>query len=209
MEKIQNREVAAIMLASQLEKYKGQKGVVLAIPRGGVPVAAPIAKKLGMPLEVVLTKKIGHPSNPEFAIGAVSKDSMVVDERIEVPEGYIEQEVPRIREKLAEKYKLFMGDREHVPLQDRLVIIVDDGIATGRTLEATVELVKKEKPRKIVIAVPVAPYEAIYRFKNLVDEVVCLLVPPFFQAVGQFYDEFYQTSDEEVIQLLKDQDSIA
>jgi putative phosphoribosyl transferase len=209
MESIQNREVAAIMLADQLAKYKGQKGVVLAIPRGGVPVAAPIAKKLGMPMEVVLTKKIGHPSNPEFAIGAVSKDSIVVDERIEVPEGYVAQEAQRLRAELDKKYKLFMGDRKHVTLQDRVAIIVDDGIATGKTLEATVDLVKKENPRKIVIAVPVAPYEAIYRFKSLVDEVVCLLVPPFFQAVGQFYNEFNQTSDEEVIQLLKEQDDVA
>lgn len=205
---IRNRAEAAEMLADRLAAYTGEAGVVLAIPRGGVPVAAPIAKKLGMPLEVVLTKKIGHPSNPEFAIGAVSLDSVIVDERAEVPQQYIEQEVPRIREKLRQKYKLFMGERKHVPLQGKTAIIVDDGIATGKTLMATVELVKKEQPRKIIVAVPVAPQSAVVRFQSMVDEVVCLLVPPFFQAVGQFYEEFDQTSDEEVIRLLQEQDKV-
>ncbi len=202
---IVNRESAAALLAQRLEKYKGEAGVVLAIPRGGVPVAAPIAKSLGMPLEVTLTKKIGHPANPEFAIGAVSLKSVVVDARAEVPEEYIDREVQRIRVSLQQKYKLFMGDRERVPLKDKVAIIVDDGIATGKTLEATVELVRAEQPRKIIIAVPVGPYEAVERFKHMVDDVVCLLTPPYFQAVGQFYEEFTQVSDEQVIQLLQAQ----
>ena len=195
-----------MMLADRLEKYRGQKGVVLAIPRGGVPVAAPIAKRLGMPLEVTLSKKIGHPKNPEFAIGSVSLDSVTVDQRAEVPQEYVEAEVERIRQSLRSKYQLFMGDREHVDLKDRVVIIVDDGIATGKTLAATVELVKKQQPRKVVIAVPVAPFSAIDHFRGMVDEVECLLIPRFFQAVGQFYEEFTQTSDEEVIRLLQEQD---
>lgn len=169
-------------------------------------MAAPIAKKLGMPLEVTLSKKIRHPQNKEFAIGAVSMDSVTVDERAEVPEEYIVEEVQRIRQNLQQKYRLFMGDRQHIPLQDRIAIIVDDGIATGKTLEATVKLVEKEQPRKIVVAVPVAPPSAAAYFSNLVDEFICLLVPPFFQAVGQFYEEFTQTTDEEVIQLLQEQD---
>jgi putative phosphoribosyl transferase len=205
MEYIRNREEAAEMLADRLEKYKGRKGVVLAIPRGGVPVAAPIAERLGMPLEVVVSKKIGHPSNPEFAIGAVSLEDVEVDERMDVPHEYIRAEVARIRESLQKKYKLFMGNRQPVELKDRIVIIVDDGIATGKTLLSTVELVKKKQPAKIVVAVPVAPQAAIERFKGIVDEVICLLVPPFFQAVGQFYQEFTQTSDEEVIELLQQQ----
>lgn len=205
---IHNRESAARELAQRLQKYKGEQGVVLAIPRGGVPVGAPIAKSLGMPLEVTLSKKIGHPANPEFAIGSVSLKSVAVDERAEVPAEYVEREVKRIRESLKQKYDLFMGNRQHVPLNDKLVIIVDDGIATGKTLEATVKLVKTENPKKIVIAVPVAPPEAIERFRSMVDEVICLLTPPFFQAVGQFYEEFTQTSDEEVIQLLQEQDKV-
>lgn len=208
MDMIRNREEAAQLLAERLQKYTGEQGVVLAIPRGGVPVAAPIAKKLGMPLEVTVSKKIGHPLNPEFAIGAVSMDSVSYSPRPDVPEQYIRQEVERIRESLKQKYSLFMGKRQHIPLQDRVVIIVDDGIATGRTLEATVELVRKEHPRKIVVAVPVAPPEAATRFSKMVDDFVCLLTPPFFQAVGQFYVQFSQTSDEEVIQLLEEQDNV-
>ncbi|WP_299703313.1 phosphoribosyltransferase [uncultured Pontibacter sp.] len=205
MDYIRNREEAAEMLADRLAQYKGQKGVVLAIPRGGVPVAAPIAKRLGMPLEVIVSKKIGHPANPEFAIGAVSLEDVEVDHRSDVSEEYIRAETARLQESLRKKYKLFMGNRQPVDLRDRIVIIVDDGIATGKTLLSTLEMVKKKHPRKIIVAVPVAPYSAIERFKAIVDEVVCLLVPPFFQAVGQFYLEFSQTSDEEVIELLRHQ----
>lgn len=206
MENIRNRQEAALLLADRLEKYQGQKGVVLAIPRGGVPVAAPIAKRLGMPLEVTVSKKIGHPDNPEFAIGAVSLEDVVVDARIQVPPEYIQAETERIRESLRQKYSLFMGNRRPVELNDRVVIIVDDGIATGKTLLSTVNLVKKQKPRRIVVAVPVAPYSAVEEFRAIVDEVICLLVPPFFQAVGQFYQEFTQVSDQEVIELLQQQE---
>ncbi|MBC5775573.1 phosphoribosyltransferase [Pontibacter sp. KCTC 32443] len=206
MEMIRNREEAAEMLADRLEKYKGKDGVVLAIPRGGVPVAAPIAMRLGMPLEVTLIKKIGHPANPEYAIGSVGLDSKTIDPSIEVPREYVEAEAERIREGLRQKYKLFMGDRKPATLQNKVVIIVDDGIATGKTLVATIELVKRQHPAKVVVAVPVAPPSAVERISNMVDEVVCLLEPPFFQAVGQFYAEFGQTTDEEVIALLHQQD---
>lgn len=207
LERIRNREEAALLLADRLEKYRGEQGVVLAIPRGGVPVAAPIAKRLSMPLEVTLSKKIGHPSNPEFAIGSVSLASVAVDERAEVPGEYIDAEVKRIRGNLRQKHSLFMGNREHVPLRDRLIVIVDDGIATGKTLMATIELVKKEAPRKIVVAVPVASPSSYDQIDSMVDEVICLLVPPYFQAVGQFYDEFSQVSDELVIKLLQEQEN--
>lgn len=203
---IRNRETAARLLAGRLEKYRGERGVVLAIPRGGVPVAAPIARHLGLPLEVTLSKKIGHPANPEFAIGSVSLDSVQVDARADVPQAYIAAEVARIREGLRQKYSLYMGNKEHVPLHDRVVILVDDGVATGKTLLATIDLVKKEQPRKIVVAVPVASPSAYETVSSLVDEVVCLLVPIGFQAVGQFYEEFSQVSDEQVIELLQEQE---
>lgn len=203
MEYIPNRQVAAEMLADRLMQYKGEQGVVLAIPRGGVPVAAPIARRLGMPLEVIVSKKIGHPANPEFAIGAVSLEDVEVDDRIEVPKEYIRAQVVRLQESLRKKYQLFMGNRQPVDLKDRIVIIVDDGIATGKTLLSTVNMVRKKHPRKVIIAVPVAPASAIKQFEAIVDEVVCLLVPPFFQAVGQFYQDFTEVSDEDVIALLR------
>jgi putative phosphoribosyl transferase len=207
MDYITNREQAAELLADRLAHYRGEKGVVLAIPRGGLPVAAPIAKRLGMPLEVVVSKKIGHPSNPEFAIGAVSLDDVEVDYRSDVSQEYIAAEAARLQESLRKKYRLFMGNRQPVDVRDRIVILVDDGIATGKTLLSTVNTIKKKHPRKIIVAVPVAPASAIRHFEAIVDEVVCLLVPPFFQAVGQFYQEFTQVSDEEVIFLLQHQGS--
>ncbi|MBB6612796.1 phosphoribosyltransferase [Pontibacter sp. Tf4] len=202
---IRNREEAAELLAAQLANYKGQDGVVLAIPRGGVPVAAPIARYLHMPLDLALVKKIGHPANPEYAIGAVSLNSIITDPTIAVPESYVTAEAERVRESLREKYRLFMGNRETVPLQHKVVIIVDDGIATGKTLQATIALVKVKQPAKVIVAVPVAPPSAIVKLKEQVDEVICLLTPPDFQAVGQFYKEFTQTTDQEVITLLKEQ----
>lgn len=203
---IHNRQEAALMLADRLEKYKGEPGVVLAIPRGGVPVAAPIAKRLGMPLEVILSKKVGHPSNPEFAIGYVSLESVSVDERAKVPQDYLETEIARVRQKLQEKYELYMGNRKHEDLKGKVAIIVDDGIATGKTLMGTIDLVKKQGPKRIVVAVPVAPPAAVDQISEVVDELVCYLVPPNFQAVGQFYEEFYQVSDELVINMLQEQD---
>jgi putative phosphoribosyl transferase len=202
---IRNREEAAYMLTERLAKYKGQDGVVLAIPRGGVPIGAIIAKELGMPLEVILSKKIGHPSNPEFAIGSVSLDSVQIDEEQYIPQTYIQAETERIRKLLHENYKLFMGKRTPQPLKDRVLILVDDGIATGNTLIATINLVKKQHPKKIVVAVPVAPPSALVHIGAMVDDVICLLAPPDFYAVGQFYQEFYQVSDEEVIDLLQNQ----
>ncbi|MBX0334110.1 phosphoribosyltransferase [Pontibacter sp. HSC-14F20] len=203
MEMIPNRQVAAEMLADRLEHYKGQKGVVLAIPRGGVPVAAPIAQRLSMPLDVIVSKKIGHPANPEFAIGAVSLEDVEVDKRADVPAAYIQAEVERLKESLCQQYRLFMGNRQPVDLRDRIVIIVDDGIATGKTLLSTVNMARNKQPRKIIVAVPVAPLTAIQQFEAIVDEVVYLLAPPMFQAVGQFYEEFEQVSDAEVIHLLR------
>ncbi|MFD2248387.1 phosphoribosyltransferase [Pontibacter ruber] len=200
--KIRNRREAAVLLAEALAKYKGQPGVVLAIPRGGVPIAAHIARELHMPLDLILTKKIGHPANPEFAIGSVSIDTVQINEEINVPHEYIDAEVNRIRESLREKQQLFLGNRKPVDLRDRIVIIVDDGIATGNTLIATIKLVQIKQPRKVVVAVPVAPPSAVRRIGAMVDEIICLLAPPDFFAVGQFYDEFTQVSDEEVIELL-------
>lgn len=200
---LRNRQEAAEMLARELQKYKGQEGIVLAIPRGGVPIGAVIAASLGMPLELALTKKIGHPANPEYAIGAASMHNVVLNENAQVPEDYVTREIAQIQEELKRRYKLFMGTKPPASLKNKLVIIVDDGIATGQTLLATVQLVKEQQPEKIIIAVPVAPPSAIERFKPLVDELICLLAPPDFFAVGQFYHEFLQVSDEEVLELMQ------
>lgn len=204
MDMIRNREEAAALLAEKLMKYKDQDGVVLAIPRGGVPVAAPIARSLHMPLDLALVKKIGHPANPEYAIGSVGLDSITLDPTIDVPESYVLAEAERVREGLREKYALFRGSKEPLSLQNKVVIIVDDGIATGKTLQQTIAMVKERKPARVIVAVPVAPPSAITKLQGQVDEVICLLTPPLFQAVGQFYQEFTQTTDEEVIAIMQE-----
>ncbi|MCC3155454.1 phosphoribosyltransferase family protein [Hymenobacter sp. BT770] len=201
----QNRQDAALRLAHRLEKYRGEDGIVLAIPRGGVPIGYVIAQQLGFPLEVVLSKKIGHPNNSEYAIGSVSLDSVAVDERTAfgIPAEYIQEQAARIQAKLRENFRLFMDGRPPTNLKGKTVIVVDDGIATGHTMVATVEAIRKSRPAKLIVAVPVAPPHAQQQLAPLVDEFVCLLLPRDFAAVGQFYVTFDQVSDEEVIRLLR------
>jgi len=200
---IKDRKEAAELLTEELRKYQGENGVVLAIPRGGVPIGAYIAQQLGFPVEVILSKKIGHPHNPEFAIGAVSMDTVEVKSPLAVPQEYIDEQTEKIQQELKRRYQLFMGNHQPTDLKDKLVILVDDGIATGHTLLATVLLVKKQNPKKVVIAVPVAPQAAIKQFEPMVDELICPLTPLDFYAVGQFYENFQQVSDAKVIDALK------
>ncbi|MGZ5242371.1 MAG: phosphoribosyltransferase [Bacteroidia bacterium] len=194
---------AAMKLADALKNYKNEEAVVMAIPRGGVPIGYVIAKKLHLPLDVMLIKKIGYPMNQEYAIGAVSMQGRIVNKNIEVDEEYIEAETKRIREMLNERYHKYMGDRKPTDLKGKTVIIVDDGIATGQTMQASIDIAKKNEAKKIVIAVPVGPPETIQKFRRQVDEVVCLETPEVFFAVGQFYQNFDQTEDAEVISFLK------
>lgn len=198
-----NRNAAALLLVEKLKKYKNQDGVVLAVPRGGIPIGYIMAKELNFPLEIVLSKKIGYPGNPEFAIGSVTLDNVILDaQAVNIPKEYIDRETERIKKDLALKYAQFMGDRKPANLEGKTVIIADDGVATGNTLMATVKLIKKSNPKRIIVAVPVAPPETALRFKNFVDEFVCLLTPFDFLGVGQFYEDFTQVSDEEVKELL-------
>ncbi len=198
-----DRIEAGLLLAAKLKKYQGDPGVILAVPRGGVPVAYAVAKELGFPLEVILTKKIGHPLNKEYAIGAVSLTGEFIIPHPEASQEYIEDEIERIRKKLREMYHKFMGDKEPENLQDKTVIVIDDGIATGNTLLATINMLKKNKPRKIVIAVPVASLHAIQKLIKEVDDVISLVIPKHFYGVGAFYEDFEQVSDDEVIYYLE------
>jgi len=197
-----NRSEAGRMLATRLRKYKNIPGVVLAVPRGGVPVAYEIAKELNIPLEVILVKKLGHPNNKEYAIGAVGlKDSFVLPHE-NVTQYYIETEIANIRERLKEMQISFMGDKEPQNLTGKTVILVDDGIATGNTILGTVQVLRKSQPYKIVLAVPVASQSAVEKLEPFVEEMVILLCPESFRSVGLFYSDFSQVSDEEVIHYL-------
>jgi len=195
----QDRTEAGLLLAAKLRKYKNDPGVVLAVPRGGVPVAYEVAKEFGFPIEVILTKKIGHPMNKEYAIGAASLSEYFVLPHENVSDQYIESEVKNIRTRLKEMYKLFMGDKEPEDIEGKTVIIIDDGIATGNTLLGTVNLLRKSKPGKIIIGVPVASQNAVQKLSKEVDEVIAVLIPEEFYGVGAFYENFEQVSDKEVM----------
>lgn len=193
-----DRIEAGMMLANRLQKYKGADAVILAVPRGGVPVAFAAAKQLDLPLQLVLAKKIGHPLNKEYAIGAAGLTDYFVVPHDNVPEAYIRQEVARIRTRLNEMQQQFMGGKETKRLAGKQLIVIDDGIATGNTLLATVSLLRKLNPSKLVIAVPVASASAFEKLSGVADEVVSLLVPDEFYGVGAFYADFSQVTDDEV-----------
>ncbi|MGB4849917.1 MAG: phosphoribosyltransferase family protein, partial [Saprospiraceae bacterium] len=197
--RFQDRLEAGFLLAEKLLKYKNSKGIVLAVPRGGVPVAYVVARELGLPIEVILTKKIGHPLHKEYAIGAASLHDYFVIPHANVSDEYIDQELVRIRTRLKEMHKRFMGDSEPENLEGKTVIVIDDGVATGNTLLGTINVLRKSNPGKIVIAVPVASQSAIEKLSIVVDEVVVVMAPEQFHGVGAFYDDFKQVSDEEVM----------
>ncbi|NJB70402.1 putative phosphoribosyltransferase [Saonia flava] len=200
-----NRLDAAIKLGKKLQQFKNKNTVVMAIPRGGLPLGEIIARELEAPLDVVLSKKIGHPSNKEYAIGAVSLENVLISDSTSVSEKYIEEETARIREKLKSRQDEYYRTKSPQNLNGKIVIIVDDGIATGNTIMVTAELIRNQNPKKVIVAVPVAPKSAIKKLNKSshIDQVICLLIPPNFRAVGQFYEEFDQVTDKEAIQILR------
>ncbi|MDI1306737.1 MAG: phosphoribosyltransferase family protein [bacterium] len=199
---LKDRIEAGLLLAEKLKTYQNSNSIILAVPRGGVPVGHEIAKKLHLPLDIVLSKKIGHPYNKEFAIGAVSLDSMIIDEHPGVSNVYIDEEITRLRKLLKEKYQLYMGNREPMDIKGKNVILVDDGIATGNTLLASIKMLRKQKPAKIIVAVPVLPYGTVAIFESNTDEFIYLIASKSFRGVGGFYEEFDQVEDEEVVKIL-------
>lgn len=198
-----DRHDAARQLAVRLEQYKQEDAVILAVPKGGVPVGYYLAKHFGFPLDLLMTKKIGHPHNKEYAIGAVNLENSIIEEP-DMPEGYIEKETNRIRKELADRYKIFMGNRTPVNIENKVVIVVDDGIATGRTILATIKMLRLQHPKKLIVAVPVSSTLAARRIRKEVDDFVCLYTPIPFFGVGGFYKNFAQITDQEVIMLLKE-----
>ena len=204
-----DRSDAGRQLAKALTAYKGQRPVVLALPRGGVPVAAEVAAMLDAPLDLILVRKIGTPYQPELAMGAVVDGGQPVTVRNEDVirlSGVSEQEFNATRdEQLGEierRRKLYLGDRPHSELAGRVVIVVDDGIATGATTRAALQATRIRKPRKLVLAVPVAPTDTLRKLRGDVDDLVCLEDYAQFGAIGYFYSDFRQVSDAEVIDIL-------
>lgn len=195
----QDRTEAGKLLATKLKKYRSDRGVVLAVPRGGIPLAYFVAIELGFPIEVILTKKIGHPMYKEYAIGAANLSDYFVVPHKDVSEKYIEGELLVIRTRLKEMYKKFMGDKTPENIAGKTVIIIDDGMATGNTILGTLKLLRNGRPDKIIIGVPVSSKEAVEKLAKEVDEVVTILIPEAFSSVGAFYENFNEVSDKEVI----------
>jgi predicted phosphoribosyltransferase len=203
-----NRSEAGGGLAWRLEKYADRDDVVvLGIPRGGVPVAFEIAQALHVPLDIFLLRKLGVPGHEELAFGAIASGGVRVVDRetlraLLVSPADVDAVTAREQQELQRRERVYRGERPPLSVTGKTVIVVDDGIATGASLLAGIHALRELRPAKIVIAVPVAPPEACQRLAYEVDEIVCVATPEHFRAVGQFYGDFSQTSDEEVIALL-------
>jgi putative phosphoribosyl transferase len=203
-----DRREAGQALATRLQSYAGRDDVVvLSLPRGGVPVGYEVARALAAPLDVYIVRKLGVPGHPELAMGAIaSGDVAVINEPVvrglQIPPQVIDQVAARERVELDRREKEYRGEHPPVPVAGRTVILVDDGLATGSTMRAAAEALRQLGPQQIVVAVPVAAQETCDEFRNEVDDVVCLLTPEPFYAVGLWYENFSQTTDEEVWELL-------
>lgn len=206
-----NRKEAGQLLAKELSKYKNKKNVlVLAIPRGGVVTGYEIAKNLNSDLDIIVIKKIGFPTNPELALGAASLDSYYLNEELvkNAPKEYLEEAIKTKQKEAKEKYELLRKGKSSFSVKDKIVILTDDGVATGTTISLAIQILKKQKPEKLILAIPVAPSETVPKLKKLVDEIVCLDQPQNLMAVGQFYEDFTQVEDEEVKKILEEKKDI-
>jgi putative phosphoribosyl transferase len=204
-----DRQEAGEQLAARLESYRDQNPLILAVPRGGVPVARPIWEKIGGDLDLIITRKIGAPNQPELAVGAVAGDGFVmlndrVLSRVRASKDYIDEAVKKEVAEIKRRLEIYRGEREEPAAGNRLVILVDDGVATGYTLLAALRSLRAKKPSKLILAVPVGPPETLDMFESEVDRLIYLEAPANFAAVGQFYNRFDQVSDSEVISTLRE-----
>jgi len=204
----QNRIEAGKKLSHKLSKYQATKNlIVLGIPRGGIIVGKQLSQALDCPLDIIVTKKIGAPGNSELAIGAVGVvGKPVIDEelaeRVGADENYLKSKILNLKSEIKRREKIFRRDKLPLNLKDKTVILTDDGVATGATMMAAVEIARQQNPKKIIVAVPVIAKDTLEKIESLADEVVFLDAPEMFFAVGQFYQDFSQITDEEVRKIL-------
>lgn len=204
-----NRRDAGERLAAALDKYKQRRPVVLALPRGGVPVAAEVATRLDAPLDLILVRKIGVPIQPELAMGAVADGgtpTVVRNEEVIRMAGVDKESFKRVQDRelqeIERRRRNYLGDRPRLDVAGRVVIVVDDGVATGATTRAALRSVANQTPSALVLAIPVAPPDVASTLRREVDELVCLETPEDFYAIGTYYDDFRQVSDDDVRRLL-------
>lgn len=204
--RFEDRAQAGRELAGALDHLDGEDVMVLAIPRGGVEVAAEVVRAHGWPLDTVIPRKIGAPGNPELGLGAIAPGVRVLDERmvrtLGVTADYLDREIAEQEEEIRRRAEAYRGGRPPVGVSGRVAVVVDDGVATGGTAAASLRWARTQGAARVVLAVPVAPGEAVKRLSEEADEVVCLDTPEPFLAVGQWYVSFPQTSDDEVVSLL-------
>jgi putative phosphoribosyl transferase len=209
-ESFKDRSEAGHQLASALSEYQGKSPVILGIPRGGIVIARELSRILGGQLDVVLAHKLETPGDRELAMGSVAEDGKLflnekVTELTGISRNDIEEEKVRQLTQMRRRTDLIRKVHPKIPLKDRIVILTDDGVATGATTQAAIWAVKIEKPQKLVVAVPVGPEDTIMKLADMVDEVVCLRAPPSFGAVGQFYQHFYPVEDEDMLRILSEE----
>ena len=203
-----DRVAAGEILANKLSKYAAENPLVLGLPRGGVPVAFEVAKALKAPLDVYIVRKLGVPGHEELAMGAIATgDVRVLNESVigplHISNEAIETETEKEKEELKRREGVYRSGRAPLNVANRTVLLIDDGIATGSTIKAAIAALKKQKAAKIIVGVPVAPASTIEELKKEVDDIVCVSTPDFFIAISVWYDEFPQTTDEQVRKLLK------
>lgn len=196
-------------LAFALKDYSDSPNtIIIALPRGGIVVAAVVARELKLPLDIVCPRKIGAPFNHEFAIGAITETGVgIFSEEIiksyQIQQSYLDKEIEKEKKEASFRLKTYRGDRPKRNLKDKIVIVIDDGIATGSTMFAAIETIKAEKATQIIVAVPVSPPDTFKKLEKQASKALCLSIPHDFYAVGQFYQHFEQTSDQEVIKLMQ------